>query len=337
LEFALRVGQLVSAIDALVFLESRALAVVLAVLLGLGDLEEALQLVVAGAIGQVLEDEGLLHDHEACRGVLVTQALHKLLLGVGEEVDAELERDAVREVRGAKDSVHLHGVLAEVGALRHFALVVVVLDVVALDAERRLPILLLNLLLLRALEDVVGLQLLGVQARPAPLAVGERLIPPDRGPGEERHLKAGRGALLELSEDAVLVHHEVREELVLQQVGVGLHDLHVLSPLVGLVQEVEVVVGVADLSKERGPVDATDERHLRLRKRARETVHFDECVKGRLLERKGTIYGQGDATSIFMREDKGKIGQEKRFFLFFSFFFFVCWFCVLCFVLCLLC
>ena len=280
-------------------LENSALTLVLAILLHLRDLQKRLEEVVGKAIGVVLEVEGLLEHGEAANLPLVSSILQGCGACVGREVGAEGESEALGEVRLLEDAVDLHGVVGVVEVLNHVVNGGVVLQGLVDDTELCLPLVPVNHLLLGPLGLVGVLPLLGCHLGTTRVELVKSLVPNDRVPVKEGNLNVSGLALLELSHQVILAGLEHGDQLVLENVSVGLHTLGVLSCLVQLVEVEEMAILPAHLAQDGVSGETVHENVVTVGKIA-VGVHFDESVRRGLLERKSTLYERGDGTSIFI-------------------------------------
>ncbi len=199
-------------------------ALLLALLLVLQGLQDAGHLVLADAHGVVAHAERRGVGSVAVRAVLI-RILLLLHAEVGEEIGAERHRDAVPQVGLAKDSLHLDVGEADVAV---GLVLVVVKHLRPADAQLSKRG---EGLAKHHLGAVVGPELVRRHDRLAPHELGEALVVEDGVPREELHGRVRVWRLLELVDDGLLAQGQLRQDLLLQEVGVGQEHLLLLLSL----------------------------------------------------------------------------------------------------------
>lgn len=222
--------------------------------LALDDGEQALQLVLGDAERVVADAEGLLVGHESVPRVVVL--VQKLPLDGGEEVGAELQRQAHGQVRVAEDAVHLH---VGVDPVRLVVLSVAI-DGGALYAELGLPPLVGDGLPALGLCLCVLPELVTAHDRLARAQSAQGLGVVDGVPAEERDRERRVLALAELLQNGALALVQYLGKLGLQDVCVGRHDGTVLLALLVLEDLHELAAPwVGEVRQNRGRLERLEE------------------------------------------------------------------------------
>lgn len=293
--------------------------------LRLGHIQKAGHVLLDNAEGVVADAQGLLHDRVPL-GVVRVGLLHQGVAQEGEEVGAQGQRDAQVQVGVAEDAVDLHGVVPVVA----LGLTVLV-DVVDSGPEVALPAVGLEETILVVLLQLVVTALGGGHSGRATLQLLQTLPVVDGVPREQLHRERGGLRLLELGQDGLLAVAQLGQDLGLQEVGVGRHELLLLSLLLLLEKLDQLSLARrGQLRQEAVGLQALEENRVGGGEVEREIGHGNGLEEGGSVPRDTLSFAFKFTHPEWVLEALGK--DKKKFFsfvlgfLFFFFWFGVSWF-----------